>query len=884
MALAAQELDAAIQRLPSPRSLAEIRFSSVDVGLLNQWALRLSRTSAAWSDDTRTAKGSPFGRQQAFGLLFLALACETARREATEGQVWASVRRRLSAESESELFLQGQPRQATKDAIESACRYWRLRHVFGQEGMQAWYTSIYLQFGFTQRTIASRLPARLARAETLPTAVSHLLNDNRQASSSFNDLWNTLLGLRRRNQSADRAGTFLAQNPWVLPEWIPGLLEAAVARLELDQAVRDDSGFEPSVFAVPRLEWANGPPQFEVELVNLAEVIGDLESGSYRVTADETSLAEFTIDGLGTPHGLRPLRVPLSPPSITASIERHEAGDNWSVIATEELALWNPDDEVAVFSEDGLGLDAWTHSLSPEHGYRLLLSPGLELNPPAKRFAIVDDYLLVHLEPNWQSELCVVLDGEEIWTPNVDARKRSMPLSGVSLPESGIPLGELPEIHLYGPRSRVVSAKVDRVSVDFSQTNLSIDLTMPEQREIRPSALVRLRDEEGITYAGRVSINWIGAQHLCPNGWQSFPFEEVDERDIGRRVRVFGPNWEAPTLFLGSRAIGTVSRWGRAVSLDNAWGGGLTVADGHFNWAPHRTLRLADSVTSNGVIQNIDGEEPFYLILRRPVDHGEAMVFGIDRSGELEPLEPYPTGDRSWLFESLPENGIAITVAGELIGSWWIRPPSLPESSTQALHRALLLRLCGAPLLSPDFKASTFNLVSTHPLAPLAWLLDLRSNSDFPVASAATDDFSPAARELLDRWRPDALCLPYFAETLQEGTSEVVRRIATVATSYPVQVARLLNAATSASLLPKQLRGQILEELGWDGRSENGTLTNISNQFRVDERFLQRLADDALKREQGESLRRIQSQNLLVAMNLSGDFRRYLAGRMLEER
>lgn len=883
MALAAQGLDGAIQRLPFPRSLAEICLGPVDVGLLNEWALRLSSASAAWSNDTRSVSGCSFTRQQAFGLLFLALACETARREATEGQVWASVRRGLSAQAESELFAQGQPRQATKDAIESACRYWRLRHVFGQEGTQAWYTSIYLQFGFTRRTISSRLPARLARAESLPTAVSHLLNDGHQASPSFMQLWDTLLGLRRRNQSADRASLFLAQSPWVLPEWVPELLEAAVARLELDQAAREDLGFEPSVFAVPRLVWANGPPMFEVELVNLAEVMGDLEAGAYRVTTDEASIAEFTIDSLGTPHGLSPLRLSPSPPSITANVERYEGGEHWSIVASEELALWDPVDEVAVFREDGFGLDAWAHKLSPDHGYFLLLSAGLELMPMANRYAKVDGHLVAHLEPDWTSDLCVTLDGEEIWTPNVDASTGPDPLNGFSLPESGTPLGESPEIHLYGLRSRVVSARVDRVPVDFDQTNLGITLTMPQPRELRPSALVRLKDEEGITHAGRVSINWIGAQHLLPSGWQSFPVDEVDEREIGQRFRVFGPDWETPTLFINSRAIGTASRWGRAVSLTNAWGGQLTVTDGHFNRSPRRTLRLANSVTSHGVIQNVDGEEPFYLILRRPIDHEEATVFGIDRNGELEALEPYPTGERSWLFESLPENGLAITVAGELIGSWWTRPPLLPESSEKALRLSRLLRRCGVPLLSPGFRSSTFNLVSTHPSIALAWMLDVNLKSDFPVSSAAKDRFSPVARELLDRWQADTLCIGYFAATLQERTSALIRDVAAVAIGYPVQLARLLNAASSASLVPEGLRQRIPEELGWNGRSEIGTLSNISDQFRVDERFLQRLADDALRREQGESLSDIQSQNLLVAMNLSGDFRRYLAGRMVEE-
>ena len=884
MALAAQELDGAIQRLRSPRSLAEVRLSPAAVLSLDEWALRLSGVSAAWSNDTRSVNGSTFTRQQAFGLLFLAMACETARREATEGQVWTSVRRRLSAEAEAELFVQGQPKQATKDAIESACRYWRLRHVFGQEGTQAWYTSIYLQFGFTRRTISSRLPARLARAESLPTAVAHLLHDRNQASSSFVDLWDTLLGLRRRNITIARASHLLEQSSWVLPDWVPELLEAAVARLELDETAREGFDSEPSLFSSPRLEWSNGPPYFEVELVNLAEVIGDLESGAYRVTADETALAEFTIDGVGAPHGLRPLRFSPTPSRTTVSLERHHGGQDWTVVASEELTLWDPVDEVAVFREDGFGLDAWAHHLSPEHGYRLLLSSGLELRPPAKRFAKVEDYSVVHLEPDWPSELCVVLEGEEIWTPSVDARIRPEPLNGLSLPERGTPLGDSPEIHMYGLRSRVVSAKVDRAPVDFDQTSLGISLTMPEQREVRPSVLVRLKDEEGITHTGRVSISWIGAQHLRPEGWQSFPTDVIDEREIGQRIRVFGPNWEVPTLFINNRAVGTVSRWGRTVSLTNALGGQLIVADGHFNRSAGRTLRLTESVSSHGVIQNVDGEEPFYLILRRPVDHEEAKVLGIDRNGELETLEPYPTGERSWLFESLPENGLAITVAGELIGSWWMRPTLLPESPEEALVRALLLRRCGAPLLSPSFRASTFNLVATHPSIALAWLLDISLDADLPVSSVTADDFAPVVRELLDKWQPDSPCLDYFAATLEDRTSEVIRGVTSIAVRYPVQVARLLNAATSASLFPGEVRGRILEELGWNGQSEIGALINISNQFRVDEGFLQRLADDALRREQGERLSGTQSQNLLVAMNLSGDFRRYLAGRMIEER
>ena len=214
MARAASALGPHLERLPAPRSIAELRLGEGDVDWLRAWGASMSVGTAKWSDQRWLSSEPQATRQQVFGLVFLALAAETARRDAAEGHVWGPVRRQLSSSAASVLFGQGQPKQPLKDALESACRRWQLRHVFGHEGQQAWYTSVYLQFGFTERTIESRMPARLANAESVPTAVYHLLDDGRLRSEQFSSLWDTLIGVRHRNVSDQRARQVLADSPW----------------------------------------------------------------------------------------------------------------------------------------------------------------------------------------------------------------------------------------------------------------------------------------------------------------------------------------------------------------------------------------------------------------------------------------------------------------------------------------------------------------------------------------------------------------------------------------------------------------------------------------------------------------------------------------------
>ncbi len=164
-----------------------------------------------------------------FGLRFLLAVVYVARRQASEGQIWPAVRDgfQLSASNADLMFLgNGHPRPELKALLEKCCRHYRLRHIFGDEGAQEWFGTIYLQFGFTRRGFSKMLPEWLM-GYSQPKTISRLLEDPRLQSESFGKLWDVLLSFRRGNVTENQARSVVTDSPWILPEWTEELLLAA---------------------------------------------------------------------------------------------------------------------------------------------------------------------------------------------------------------------------------------------------------------------------------------------------------------------------------------------------------------------------------------------------------------------------------------------------------------------------------------------------------------------------------------------------------------------------------------------------------------------------------------------------------------------------------
>jgi hypothetical protein len=177
------------------------------------------------------------------GLVVLWFAAVFGREHASEGEIWPPVARQFPEPQRRVLFVQGHPRQPLKWAMEAACQRFGLRNAFGRHGGQAYYLTVYLQFGFTLQGMA-RLPLWLS-GHALPLAIRILLAE----SSVFRQLWEKL----RRNESA-------SDHPFWPVGWTG----------------QKEVGSTPGV----RLVWGEPGVHFEIEV---AVLFPGLEDGSYQL-------------------------------------------------------------------------------------------------------------------------------------------------------------------------------------------------------------------------------------------------------------------------------------------------------------------------------------------------------------------------------------------------------------------------------------------------------------------------------------------------------------------------------------------------------------------------------------------------------------------------
>jgi hypothetical protein len=170
--------------------------------------------------------------REMFGALLLILASEVCRENSNEDSVWPAVTSVVQPDKRflSPLFVGGQPTTACKMALAAGAGRLKLRNLIDRYGAQEYFDTLKLQFGFTRRGAARRLPEWLDGLG-LPIAVRVLtgveLEFGDLRSSSFNVLWKALDDFRRSRISVEEISALLQTSPWIRPQWAPELIRAA---------------------------------------------------------------------------------------------------------------------------------------------------------------------------------------------------------------------------------------------------------------------------------------------------------------------------------------------------------------------------------------------------------------------------------------------------------------------------------------------------------------------------------------------------------------------------------------------------------------------------------------------------------------------------------
>ncbi len=901
------ELSQALEQLTPPRSIAELRLSADDFRKLDDWALTLRpEVAGQWMHSFQKASNGS-SRAAVIGLVTLAFIAEIARRETWDGSIWPVVRRHFRESTVDALFIQGQPNELLKDALQIAANQFSLRNVFGLDGTQAWYLSSFLQFGMTRRSIHAHLPRRLSGHEALPRAVELLLHDSELQSESFESLWRALESYRADNLSERNVRRKMQSSPWVLPEWEDDLVKGAKALKHLHRArgvtnpdfIDDIEETSPALLSQPLLVWDGPIATFSFDVVGLADL--DLDTGTYVVTVDgERHPFINTSEG---PQGLETIRLPIDRPSTMTSLKkRNEQTEEDEVVLQSEVTVWEIEDEVALFDADGNALDAWSTRMDLSKSYSLLLAPDLDFEGPStRRHQMPSGVKAIRIEPSADTSLVVRLEGELLWEPlptRIRERDSFEQQVDVSIPGSwdGIELGQavrveirhLPEeasvtsLSVAGSRttsfrSKDGTVKSPRVQLDPNRAGRRIPVLMRGRYKTRPFAIRK-----------SIAPPWVGCQVLTEEGWMSTEGALTQRRSIeGRTLRVFiptalkSPPDRRPTIFGGNRVLGVGIEGARVVHGIAGYGEPLIVRSDRFN-DPDEIFMVARAISDGGVIAASDLSEPELVTLQLgPTSrvNDRWQVFTVDGRGSIERADFEQSSNGLNVLG--PSSTIAwlATVGESIIGSSWRRTLSSDELTTdEARNLAILLRAGKAPILNEGrLRNRVVELIQRHPWAFLeAWTMEIES--PFGERLVVEEAWASASRELLAEWSPGDHAGDWLDSMLGRFDGpETLRRIGSLGRAFPLPFGRLVPYLGPEE--HAQLRGLIL---GTGSLSE--IAQDVAQRLRVDSGFIEGLGREAKKAfATNHRLPGPVRTNIAIAANTEPDFRRWLAGSLIPE-
>ena len=793
--------------IPGPRSLCEIQADEEDYQWLCQWSWQLSpwqlRRWLEGSNARRVALqscGLSLSYTEATGCLLLLLASESARRRASEGVVWSAVRGRFGAGSSNVLFVQGQPRDAFKVAMEAAARKLDLRHVFGIEGTQNYYLSVYLQFGFTQKGM-KRLAHWLA-GQPSTQAIMYLLGDHgsQMASQSFVQLWDALRNYRRNNITESQSRQILANNPWVLPDWTDDLLKQARRHRELgtaDQghADRGEQG-PPQFMDEPRLRW-NLPeePVFSSAVVNFADF--DLTADRYQVKVGTKALTTLIAvgDGAYTSH---PEEVDLLPnkPEVVAQL----VDGNGETQAGQLLELWNRNEDVELFDlQTGRRLDGYSTQRTPSKEYGLLTSADLAVEPSGLPFHEIGSdnnaKRLYLLPSNNEYPVRVTLCGEEIWNSSIDGGAPPKP------PEPGwsktvktriLPTDRIRLDRYAGSCVRIsgVGSDVELLYVRFGGRPL--DFYLGEDGDYRtegfditremaawnslalPQIKIKLGLRRGSERASVERTNVLsvsGVLRASDYGWQVVNRQDKitvnDAKQVPYKVLLPGAGQDADRLAVLEGPIFLKRLWRHSRPLGQLGGYGAPLElRPPYNFTNFKMVVSAE-VHDPGIFERAPTSvnAKIRLYLRHPLEPGSGHKIVLWKIGEppviLDAMENVAHQGSEWDV-SIPGGGFedgfaALAYDGARIGSWWPVSPSWSDvSGSGAKETAALLKWMHAPIVSPGWLHSVRSLAQWYPAQLLSsWLL----NEGLPNSltdTATEEQWKASVRQVFAGWYPDS--------------------------------------------------------------------------------------------------------------------------------
>lgn len=933
----------------NPWSLVELSLDEEDYIWLCRWATALSPAvvkrcllHGQWQRFTTEIGNVPY--PTAIGALLFLFSVEVARRHASERVLWSVVSNQLfSSETRRVLFTQNHPIRAFKDAIELAARWLNVRHVFGIAGLQNWYDTLYLQFGFTRAGFRSRLAEWLAGQ--VPTfAIQQLLNGPMR-SDTFCTLWQALSKYRRLALSEGQVRLLLRGNPWIVQDWLPELLQQAKARPYLSvSSTTDDtqSSLEDSIepfLRTPQLSWDTfGKPTFTTSLI--PDAIPALTNRFYDLLiADEVKgQLRLTIDGS---YQLYPPEISLSAqmPLTSASIVSQDG----RVVQSQTLQLWDEGEDISAFSTTGKIFDPWMTSMSTKKSYYLLLASDLVIQPqPTAFYHLTEHTRLYFLEPDWSPHTSVFLEGTQLWQPqrSTAAVPHSLLKSQevqVALYDTPKPLEFLQSFRLairHPEQYQLLYIRIAGQTLGFEQHTRQLAVTQPHSLHPQLFSLktlsrldVSLGFEHRETHTierilSQVELSIMGISILEHDGWRVLQADQPlniarAQQHLIRFYLKDAPSW---SLFEGTTWITTVWQRPRPLQSCTGYGAPLKIQKSIYNAnvsidVEDRPQQLITRIIDTGCVKTIsitgEAERHLNVYLQRAIEPDPAhhTIVWWDKQGFYQIFQPARSimhnDDALWSLplpiSCIEPVAIGIAYDSEWIGSWfdenWTSIYS-SVSSQGATVLAALLRWFHLPLLDQFLfdHGKQFAHQYASEVLP-TWLSDTSPLEDLSFTDS-DEGWLSVIRSLYFDWWPSS-DIQALVKRLTDSTlspldlaQQLVWQIGRVC---PILMAKIVRAWMLQECVPQwgtMNSGVLLRNLFFtQAEADNGQQLAQKKRaleqelvavMQVDQSFLKKaLIDKATRFFQRQPMDPTTRRNIAVAMHVE-PFRRLLSIYLLE--
>jgi len=930
--------------LRSPWSLAELRPDNEDFLWLHQWSRSLNsgvahRCLAEGQWRRFVVADEKFTYAESIGVLLLMAAVEFARREGNERSLWGTIRQgHFSETTDSELFVKDHPTRLHKGALESAARWLNLRHVFGQEGLQNWFDTIYLQFGFSQGGFIRRLPEWLAgQGETL--AIQHLLNGPMQ-SATFRQLWERLLDFRRHFITEQQVRPVIESSPWVLPEWTKDLMIQARTKphlgtgegRDLQGALSDDT--ITHFFDSPILHWEPPhSPYFSCHVSNLPQL--DLTDDSYRIViaGRHCGTLHRQSDGTYTVLPSENIRLPGHAPQLGANI----VATNGQVTHSMMLQLWDSDEDVTAFrAGSGRHLNAWKDSMRSETAFILLLAPDLTIDPQPAQWHILDRRAakLYFLPQGWPLQTAVLLQDSVLWQP------RAAPTSALleqTVTDSlqvwmrgerrTLFMGDHFQLEITPPeRSIIVYIRSNGEPIHFMQrgSDAITDPITVKPAYISGDASAKIQ----LTIGVKVNETLIRLHHLLPlpvmgatilaqDGWKVLGAETTltveQAQTLPTKFAVM--DFERWHIFEGDTGIDRLWKRPRPIGTLAGLGASLTLRKGAYN-VQDAPFVLAAEVIDHGIILDIDCDSPAIpsrtvsIRLSTSIEPDEHhTIFWWDMNGTVHPLLPEYSAsahDEHWWLASVPHIGtqpvvIALAYNGFRLGTWWDADWSSVlrhVSEREAITAASMLRWFHLPLLSKRFLDTVQQFALSHPVEVLAVWTAASSSLAGVQWSENDEDWLSVVRGVFEQWNPPAdfaqssiALFTDFDLPIHEQLLHIVLRFLRVS---PLLMGKMIQSwvkdigipqwgIQQAQALVRFLIFRIANVESDEALQQQKISLQDDAAVAIDPLFIEKgLLQRAIAAFQGQTISTLEANNLATAMHIDS-FRKLLSIRVLEQ-